>query len=214
MMEACQDQENDPTAYKVLINHEGQYSIWPAERKDPKGWREVGKKGTKTECLTYIDEHWVDMCPLSVRKMVEQGSRKQGELRKGLPESSGGGYRGTPQKDLVSFLSDGAHPIEVAERPISSAGVLREAIRSGNVHLAFIDTRGRTELRVNISDSQNQYDLTKFEEESGVIHIAGTCNLNSKDLELEADIDLGTLTGQGYVRLAKNPMRGAAEVGD
>ncbi|ACK65877.1 MbtH domain protein [Rippkaea orientalis PCC 8801] len=54
--------------FKVVINHEEQYSIWPIDRESPKGWNEVGKSGTKEECLAYIKEVWTDMRPLSLRK--------------------------------------------------------------------------------------------------------------------------------------------------
>jgi MbtH protein len=67
------DQE-DKTIYKVVVNHEEQYSIWPAHRENALGWKDAGKSGTKEECLAYIKEVWTDMRPLSLRKkMQEQG---------------------------------------------------------------------------------------------------------------------------------------------
>ena len=65
------DEEDDSTQYKVVINHEEQYSIWPLERENPKGWKSVGKEGSKKECLDYIEEVWTDMRPLSLRKRME-----------------------------------------------------------------------------------------------------------------------------------------------
>ena len=53
--------------YTVVINHEEQYSIWPIIKNVPEGWKEVGKRGSKEECLDFINEVWVDMRPLSVR---------------------------------------------------------------------------------------------------------------------------------------------------
>ena len=58
--------------YKVVVNHEEQYSIWPAERDNALGWRDAGKTGTKDECLAYIKEVWTDMRPLSLRKKMEE----------------------------------------------------------------------------------------------------------------------------------------------
>jgi len=55
------------TIYKVVVNHEEQYSIWPADRENPLGWRDAGKKGTQEECQNYIREVWTDMRPLSIR---------------------------------------------------------------------------------------------------------------------------------------------------
>jgi MbtH protein len=62
----------DTTVYKVVMNHEEQYSIWPAGRVYPLGWNDVGKTGPKQECLAYIKEVWTDMRPLSLRKKMAQ----------------------------------------------------------------------------------------------------------------------------------------------
>jgi MbtH protein len=67
-----QDEEEDKTIYKVVVNHEEQYSIWPEYRENPLGWTDVGKSGPKTECLAYIKEVWTDMRPLSLRKRMEE----------------------------------------------------------------------------------------------------------------------------------------------
>lgn len=53
----------DTQEYKVVINHERQYSIWPALQKNPSGWHDVGKEGKKSACLDYIQEAWTDMHP-------------------------------------------------------------------------------------------------------------------------------------------------------
>jgi MbtH protein len=66
----------DTTVYKVVVNHEEQYSIWPADRENPLGWRDAGKTGTKQEVLEYIKQVWTDMRPLSLRKKMEQASQK------------------------------------------------------------------------------------------------------------------------------------------
>ena len=65
------ESEQDQTIYKVVINHEEQYSIWPADRENPPGWRDVDRKGSKQECLHYIKEVWTDMRPLSLRKQMD-----------------------------------------------------------------------------------------------------------------------------------------------
>jgi MbtH protein len=58
------------TVYKVVINHEEQYSIWPAHKDNPLGWKDVGPRGSKEECLQYIEKVWTDMRPLSLRKAM------------------------------------------------------------------------------------------------------------------------------------------------
>jgi MbtH protein len=69
--------DEDKRQYKVVVNHEEQYSIWFADREAPAGWREVGKSGSKAECLAHIKEVWTDMRPLSLRKQMEADAKKQ-----------------------------------------------------------------------------------------------------------------------------------------
>lgn len=69
------DDREDSTMYKVVMNHEEQYSIWPIFKSNPLGWKDVGKSGSKEECLVYIKEVWTDMRPLSLRKSMEELSR-------------------------------------------------------------------------------------------------------------------------------------------
>lgn len=71
------DDDEDRTTYKVVVNHEEQYSIWPADKDNPPGWNDVGKSGHKPECLAYIKEVWTDMRPLSLRKRMEELARQQ-----------------------------------------------------------------------------------------------------------------------------------------
>ena len=67
------EEKEDNTVYKAVVNHEEQYSIYPADRANPLGWNDAGKTGPKTECLSYIKEVWTDMRPLSLRlQMMDQ----------------------------------------------------------------------------------------------------------------------------------------------
>lgn len=67
------EEAEDTTIYKVVVNHEEQYSIWHSDRENPLGWKDAGKVGTKAECLAYINEVWTDLRPLSLRlKMAQQ----------------------------------------------------------------------------------------------------------------------------------------------
>lgn len=64
------DQNTNEVTYKVVINDEKQYSIWPQARENALGWHDEGKSGTKEECLAHIDEVWTDMRPLSLQKKM------------------------------------------------------------------------------------------------------------------------------------------------
>jgi len=66
------DEIEDKTTYRVVKNHEEQYSIWPAEKKIPHGWKDVGKAGPKLDCLAYVKEVWTDMRPVSLKHRMEQ----------------------------------------------------------------------------------------------------------------------------------------------
>lgn len=66
------DDQEDNTIYRVVVNHEEQYSIWPADRENALGWSDAGKSGLKPECLAYITEVWTDMRPLSLRQAMAQ----------------------------------------------------------------------------------------------------------------------------------------------
>ncbi|MFG6107744.1 MbtH family NRPS accessory protein [Leptothoe sp. EHU-05/26/07-4] len=69
-----QNNLEDNVAYHVVINQEGQYSIWPTHRKVPSGWKKDDKTGTKKDCLDYIAQVWTDMRPLSLRNMTDSSS--------------------------------------------------------------------------------------------------------------------------------------------
>jgi MbtH protein len=72
-----QDEDEDTTIYKVVVNHEEQYSIWPADRENALGWKDAGKSGSKAECLAHIKEVWTDMRPLSLRKQMDEAAGKK-----------------------------------------------------------------------------------------------------------------------------------------
>jgi MbtH protein len=60
-------------SYEVVINQEGQYSIWPANKIVPNGWSTVGTQDTKEACLAFISEVWTDMRPISLRASAQPG---------------------------------------------------------------------------------------------------------------------------------------------
>jgi MbtH protein len=68
------EEQEDTTLYKVVVNDEEQYSIWPDDRENALGWATVGKTGTKPECLAYIREIWTDMRPRSLRRKMQEGT--------------------------------------------------------------------------------------------------------------------------------------------
>ncbi len=68
--------DSKDTRYSVVINHEEQYSIWPADREVPDGWSSVDFQGSKKMCMDYIEEVWTDMRPLSLRARLEKTGKR------------------------------------------------------------------------------------------------------------------------------------------
>jgi MbtH protein len=65
---------SEDARYRVVVNDEAQYSIWPEARALPAGWRDIGVVGTKPQCLAHIETVWTDMRPLSVRRALDGAS--------------------------------------------------------------------------------------------------------------------------------------------
>ena len=57
-------------AWIVVINHEEQYSLYPADQVPPPGWRTEGFTGSREACLDHIQTVWTDMRPRSVREAM------------------------------------------------------------------------------------------------------------------------------------------------
>ena len=64
--------DDDGREYRVVINDEEQYSIWPADRESPLGWRDGRQRRQKAECLEYIKTVWTDMRPHSLRESMKE----------------------------------------------------------------------------------------------------------------------------------------------
>jgi MbtH protein len=70
MSTSCFDDEDE--VFKVLVNHEEQYSLWPQWKEIPGGWRDTGVQGDKPSCLAYVEKTWTDMRPLSLRVWMSE----------------------------------------------------------------------------------------------------------------------------------------------
>ncbi len=66
----------DGDQFQVLVNSELQYSIWPAGQPAPDGWVSEGPVGSKRECLDYVDAHWLDMRPKSLRDSMARSDTR------------------------------------------------------------------------------------------------------------------------------------------
>jgi len=58
---------DDPdTTYLVLVNDEGQHSLWPTFADVPAGWTVTHGPTDRAACLQYVTEHWTDLRPRSL----------------------------------------------------------------------------------------------------------------------------------------------------
>ncbi|MGW4113920.1 MbtH family protein [Actinosynnema sp. NPDC004786] len=59
---------DDPEGrFHVLVNDEGQHSLWPSFADVPAGWTSAFGPDTRDACVAYVEEHWTDLRPLSLR---------------------------------------------------------------------------------------------------------------------------------------------------
>jgi MbtH protein len=65
--------DDEDATFVVVINDEGQHSLWPEQMEIPRGWSVVYGPGLRKECIDYIDEHWTDMRPLSLAAWMRGG---------------------------------------------------------------------------------------------------------------------------------------------
>jgi uncharacterized protein YbdZ (MbtH family) len=185
--------KEDTTIYKVVMNHEEQYSIWPDYKEIPRGWTHVGKMGLKAECLAYIKEVWTDMRPLSVRKKME-------EFAKNPPPPPAPAEASAPcGKSLVDRLCEGDYSVEVGLRPEKTAKLFKEAIDRDYVHIRFTETKGGTELGFRPDKTKSNFSAADFENAKGKVHIEGDLTLDYVKVKCVADIDLSTLAGIGHL---------------
>lgn len=195
-MSSANQEREDNTIYKVVVNDEEQYSIWSADRECPLGWKDVGTSGPKDECLAYIKEVWTDMRPLSLRKRMESAAQNETLPQ---PERSSSDVDGgaEPGLDLVQQLSRGSHPLEASLRPERTPQAFKESIERGYVLLKFTNTRGGTELGVRLDPQAVDFGRADFDNQDGTVHLEGSLTLNYVKVRCLADIDLRTLSGEG-----------------
>jgi len=102
--------------------------------------------------------------------------------------------------ELVKRLSVGKHEVVIGHRNEPHKEI-KERIEDGYLHIKFTQTRGGTELGINVdSNSTNVKDLD-FTKGKGLLHIEGTTNLNYNAIRLIADIDLASRKGEGYLQV-------------
>ncbi|WP_184807174.1 MbtH family protein [Nitrospirillum iridis] len=63
--------DDDSGTFLVLVNDEGQHSLWPVFAEVPIGWNVHFGPGSRQSCLEYIEAHWTDMRPRSLAAAMD-----------------------------------------------------------------------------------------------------------------------------------------------
>ena len=193
-MSVHQADGEDTTIYKVVINHEEQYSIWPELSENPNGWTSVGVIGSKAECLNYIETAWTDMRPLSLRKAIEQMEHADAAPEPAPPAPA-------VEDSLPVRLSRGPHPVELGLRPDKTIDALIRQIETGYVHVRFTGTRGGTELTFPLEAGSADRIKEQIARDDGPLRLSGNLTLDYVPVRCVADIDLSTLAGTGKLEM-------------
>ena len=82
--------ENPDGTFHVLVNGEGQHSLWPAFIDVPAGWDVVHRESTRKECVDYINEHWTDLRPKSLIEAMEANPKQKKKSSKRTQVHSNG----------------------------------------------------------------------------------------------------------------------------
>jgi len=169
------DNATDLTIYKVVLNHEEQYSIWPAERDNPIGWRDDGKSGAKAECLAYIDKVWTDMRPLSLRQFMQENARRI--------------------NDSVHPFTQDFHPVQVDWLNVTPQQI-KETIDKGFIPIAFTEVPNLPGVGIML-DEATDVSGADFEGGSGSLHLEGNGNIYAVGtVRVVANLDLASMSGQ------------------
>jgi MbtH protein len=88
---------SNETTYRVLVNHEQQYSLWPTNLPIPAGWSDVCVNGSREQCVEYVERVWTDLRPLSLRQAMASELPRRAEAKHFENEVKAGtdGDRGT-----------------------------------------------------------------------------------------------------------------------
>ena len=179
---------DDASQHLVVLNDEEQYSIWPAHREVPDGWRAEGVRGTREECLSHIGRAWTDMRPLSLRRQMEEWARNPPPEPEHLPIDE------TPP--LVQRLAGGDHRAEVRTSAEDKLAYLRDRLDVGYLHVFFPDTRGGTELGIKLESDSVKSALQQIAS-GGDVSLSGYLVLDGVEAMCRVRLRTPDLLGQG-----------------
>ena len=176
----------DTTTYKVIVNEEEQYAIWPEYKEIPTGWRFGDKAGAKSDCLAYIQEAWTDMRPLSVRqKMAQQTPPPSVEINQ------------VESPTLVDRLCEGVHTVQITLRPELTVQRFKESLNRDHLPIKFTETTGGSEFGIKLDKAACDFSNVDLDNGWGTAHLEGRLSVDFVPVKCVVDIDLPSFEGSG-----------------
>jgi MbtH protein len=108
------DEDSDEPGCQVVVNHEAQYALWPADRRPPRGWTETGVRGTPRQCAEYVSHVWTDMRPLSVRRAMRGSGEADAAIGHARPDGLDSPSSASSEAASSEAASSEAAPSEAA----------------------------------------------------------------------------------------------------
>jgi len=193
-MSVYEEDGKDTTLYKVVINGEEQYSIWPMTRDNPNGWTSVGITGSKADCLAHIESAWTDMRPLSVRVAMAQ-DKAESTSQDPPPKAR------LVEDSLPVRLSRGPQPVELVLRPERTLDALLRQVETGYLHVRFTGTRGGTELSFGLEAADVERIKSHVASGEGPMPVSGALTFDYVPVRCVVEIELPSLTGIGQLQI-------------
>jgi hypothetical protein len=109
-------------------------------------------------------------------------------------------YSSKCRSELVERLSRGVHKVSFEDR-VKDPSYVEERIKDGFVFVKFTQTKGETELGINLIQDECDFSSGDFKEGTGKLHVVGTCELNYCKIKCIADVSLTTRDGIGHLEL-------------
>ena len=104
--------------------------------------------------------------------------------------------------ELVQRLSEGKHEVVIGHRD-ETYEEIKQRIEDGYIHIKFTQTRGGTELGINVDSNNTNLKELDFNKGEGLLHIEGTTNLNYNAVRYIADTDLASRKGEGCLQVVE-----------
>jgi uncharacterized protein YbdZ (MbtH family) len=178
----------DTTTYKVIVNEEEQYAIWPEFKEIPTGWKYADKTDAKADCLAYIREVWVDMRPLTVRQKMDQqrtSSSPVVEINQVEPPT------------LVDRLCEGMHTVQIKLRPEMTVQRFKESLNRDHIPVKFTGTNGGSEFGIKLDKAACDFSNVDLDNGWGTAHLEGRLSVDFVPVKCVVDIDLPSFEGSG-----------------